>query len=188
MDTTDEQRFTDLYRQHYSALDAYVRRRIHADQVSDVLAEVFLVAWRRLDELPEPTALPWLYGVARHTLSNAYRSEERRFRIFEALASQPIRNSCDHGEAIVQTASLAVAFGTLSDADQEVLRLTLWEDLPASQAAKVLGCNVGTFQVRLHRSRKRLRKALASTSVDESDVRFTTAPQTGGRSWGGADA
>ncbi|MFE4794390.1 RNA polymerase sigma factor [Streptomyces sp. NPDC056708] len=181
MDTaTDEQRFTDLYQQHYSAVDAYVRRRIQADHAPDVLAEVFLVVWRRLDELPANAALPWLYGVARHTLANAYRSDERRLRLAESLAAQPGKEFGDQADAIVQRMSMSIAFDMLNEPDQEVLRLALWEDLSASQAAKVLRCSVATFQVRLHRSRKRLRQALAATSVDEADLRLATAQRMGG--------
>ncbi|MGC5006711.1 hypothetical protein [Streptomyces sp. NBC_00353] len=54
---SDEQRFTELYRRHYSAVDADVRRRIHGDRVADVVAEAFLLAWRRFAALPESKAL-----------------------------------------------------------------------------------------------------------------------------------
>lgn len=184
----DEQRFTDLYREHYSAVDAFVRRRVRADQVTDLVAETFLVAWRRLDELPRSAVLPWLYGVAKYTLANAYRSEERRLRLVESLASQPQAVVGDHSEEVVHRASVAAAFDELSDADQEVLRLTLWEDLTASQAAKVMRCSVATFQVRLHRARKRLRGALVPVSADRGHAQFTGSRQTNGRKRGGGDA
>lgn len=38
---------------------------------ADAVAETFLVAWRRLPEVPSgEEARPWLYGVARRTLAN----------------------------------------------------------------------------------------------------------------------
>ncbi|QIY96067.1 RNA polymerase sigma factor [Streptomyces sp. S1D4-11] len=95
--TTDEQRFTELYRQHYADISAYVRRRIDADQVTDIVAEVFATAWRRLDEIPRRAVLPWLYGVARRTLANAHRSNRRRLNLLEALGGEPSHQVGDHG-------------------------------------------------------------------------------------------
>ncbi|MFF1968718.1 hypothetical protein ACFVW5_34815 [Streptomyces sp. NPDC058232] len=50
--TSDEQRFTELHMQHCSAVDADVRWQIHGDRVADVVADVFLLAWRRSAALP----------------------------------------------------------------------------------------------------------------------------------------
>ena len=44
-----------------------------AQSADDVIADVFLVAWRRLEEVPADP-LPWLLGVARRTLANRCRS------------------------------------------------------------------------------------------------------------------
>ncbi len=68
-------RFEAMFRQHYPEVNAYVRRRTTGD-AGDVVGEVFLTAWRRLDRVPAD-ALPWLLGVARKVLANARRSEHR---------------------------------------------------------------------------------------------------------------
>jgi RNA polymerase sigma-70 factor (ECF subfamily) len=128
--TTDEQRFTELYRQHYADISAYVRRRIDADQVTDIVAEVFATAWRRLDEIPRRAVLPWLYGVARRTLANAHRSNRRRLNLLEALGGEPAHHVGDHAEAVVQRHQIARAFEALSDQDQETLRLSSGKSSP----------------------------------------------------------
>ncbi|MFF0052171.1 hypothetical protein [Streptomyces sp. NPDC005498] len=79
--TSDEQRFTELHMRHCSAVDADVRRRIHGDRVADVVADVFLLAWRRSAALPEGKALARLYELARRTLADAYRSDGHRLRV-----------------------------------------------------------------------------------------------------------
>ncbi len=68
--------FEQLYRQHAGAVLAYARRRTTQEAADDAVAEVFLIAWRRVDDVPaEP--LPWLLGVARRVLANQRRGERR---------------------------------------------------------------------------------------------------------------
>lgn len=73
-------RFSTLYDEHRFALDSYCRRRVASDAVDDVMSEVFLTAWRRMDAIPHDAELPWLYGVARHVICNQRRSLGRRIR------------------------------------------------------------------------------------------------------------
>src|SRR5690349_12050848 len=71
-----EDRFDEIYRRHAAAVLAYARRRVPRDLAEEVVAETFVVCWRRLDRVPED-ALPWLYAVARRTLANQRRAAVR---------------------------------------------------------------------------------------------------------------
>src|ERR671935_449765 len=72
-----DSRFHEIYERHREEVTLYVRRRVAADAVEDLVAETFLVCWRKLDDVPrEP--LPWLYAVARKTLANHYRAAAPR--------------------------------------------------------------------------------------------------------------
>lgn len=151
MNPCDEQRFTALYREHHPAVDAYVRRRLGGSPASDdVVAEVFLTAWRRLDEIPRRAVLPWLYATARRTLANAYRAERRRADLVEEVARQPHGHAADPAEGVAGQLAVAAAFEALSEADREVLRLALWEELPARQAEGVV--HAGTVEDRAGRT------------------------------------
>ena len=57
MQRSSESRFRDIYEHHQEAVTVYVRRRVAADSVDDVVAETFLVCWRKLDQVPRE-ALP----------------------------------------------------------------------------------------------------------------------------------
>jgi Sigma-70 region 2 len=71
--TGDDERFAQVFDAHFRAVSAYALRRTTPAEAEDVVAETFLVAWRRLDELPEdPKA--WLLGVARRILANQRRA------------------------------------------------------------------------------------------------------------------
>jgi RNA polymerase sigma-70 factor (ECF subfamily) len=70
-----EARFDGLYRAHFRAVLAYVARRERSSaDAADLTAEVFAVAWRRIEAVPEPPDdILWLYGTARRVVSDHAR-------------------------------------------------------------------------------------------------------------------
>lgn len=160
-------RFSELYGGTYGLVLGYVRRRIGAESAEDIVAEVFLTAWRHLDRAPaEP--LPWLYRIAWHAIGNQRRSLARRQRLqqqVQALGS-PLRIA-DHADEVVSREALAAALGALTELDREVLRLICWEDLDPADAARVLGCSAATLRVRLHRARRRLARLAQGAAVPD---------------------
>jgi len=158
MDGSREERFTAVYRSHCAQVERYVMRRVPADAVADVVAEVFLTAWRKADDLPRADALPWLYGVARRVLANDRRARQRRADLVGLMAGQPERQLVGATDEVVARADLARAMRGLSESDQEVVRLVLWEELTCSEAAIALGCSPVAARVRMHRARRRLRR------------------------------
>jgi RNA polymerase sigma factor (sigma-70 family) len=153
---SDGERFERLYRANYAAVLAYALRRTAAAQAHDVAAETFLVAWRRLDEVPTE-ARPWLLGTARRVLANQRRSERRRNALAVRLASEP---AADRGQGGDQPQPVLAAVAGLPERDREALLLVAWEGLDHTQAAAAAGCSRPAFAVRLHRARRRLLKAL----------------------------
>lgn len=55
--------FTAMWEQHAPRIMAYALRHVDPDTAQEVLAETFLVAWRRLRDVPGQP-LPWLLVVA----------------------------------------------------------------------------------------------------------------------------
>src|SRR6478735_1380828 len=161
--TDDERaRFSALFDAHYGAVLAYSARRSDPDTAQEVAAETFLVAWRRLRDVPGH-ALPWLLVVARNTLSNQRRGEYRR-AVVEAEAGWLDRvgsGSPDPADAVGERIDVLVALAALSATDRDTLMLVAWDGLSTRDAAKVAGCSIPTFSVRLHRARSRLTAALS---------------------------
>jgi RNA polymerase sigma-70 factor (ECF subfamily) len=156
-------RFELLYGEHASAVKAYILRRAQPSVADDLVAEVFMVCWRRLDKLPaEP--LPWLLGVARRVLSTQRRGERRGAALHRRLAESGMPQQA--GGALPPAvdsagAALREVLEQLSESDREILLLIAWEGLSPTQAAAVLGIKAATLRVRLHRARRRLARALA---------------------------
>jgi RNA polymerase sigma-70 factor, ECF subfamily len=165
---TRSERFERVFRENYAAVRAYALRRAPRGIVQDVVAETFLVAWRRLDDVPDD-ALPWLYGVARRVLANQLRSIDRSAALVRRLAgSAAVAGSRDPGESVGDAEIVRAALGRLSDRDREALTLVAWHGLSGAPAARAAGCSRAAFAVRLHRARARLTaelEALESPAV-----------------------
>ncbi len=154
----DRERFEQLYRENFRAVMRFAATRIDPERAKDVAAETFLVAWRRLDDVPaEPRA--WLLGVARKVIAGQFRSQTRRDALALRLEAEP-GESDDLAAAVADRDEVLAAFATLRERDREVLRLVAWDGLDAAEAAEVLGVTRLSFAVRLHRARRRLERAL----------------------------
>lgn len=140
------ERFEEIYGVYRGRVEAYVRRRAPADLVDDVVADVFVVCLRRIDDVPT-TPLPWLYGVARKTLANERRRRAR---------TTPAEPSIGRDPEPLGDSALAAAFAALGENDREILRLIAWEGFSPGEAAIVLGCSRVTTRVRYHRAKARL--------------------------------
>jgi RNA polymerase sigma-70 factor (ECF subfamily) len=166
----DQARFDAMYREHGGAVRRYVRRRWDAESADDVVADVFVVAWRRLSDVPDDP-LPWLLGVARRVLANRRRGTARDRALLARMRAQPRPGSPSPGAASSESrAAVWEALATLSDRDREVLLLLAWEGLAPAQAARVLGIGANTFAVRTYRARRRFRRALDASSSQADQV------------------
>lgn len=156
----DLRRFQVLYDAHHGALVAYACRRTAAlVDAQDVVADTFTIAWRRLPEVPEgDAALPWLYGVARRVLANQRRGNQRRVDLTARLRGQGSLAPDVEGLVVSgdERRTVIAALSRLRPADQEILRLAVWEELPHRDIAGVVGCSESSVAVRLHRARTRL--------------------------------
>jgi RNA polymerase sigma-70 factor, ECF subfamily len=166
----DRERFRLLFETHHASVLRYAQRRVVADGASDAAAEVFLVAWRRLSDVPTDP-LPWLYGVARGVCANQRRSVARRMRLTERVAmasATGVGVAASNGLDVYEgDSALASAFDLLGEGDREVLALIAWEGLGARDAGHVLGCSIPAVTMRLHRARRRLR-ALLDQQTEEN--------------------
>lgn len=156
-----------VYEAHAHEVLAYFLRRRPPDHAPDLLAEVFLVAWRRRAVAPDaPELRPWLYRTARNVLRNHRRGEARRYRLFERLTGyvDPWIDADDRSDTADRDATVRRALHRLRPVDREILRLSAWEECSNAEIADVLGCSTNAVAIRLHRARRRLRRQLTSVA------------------------
>ena len=171
IDSARRARFEGVAADVYEPLQRYLRRRARPDDAADVLADTLLVVWRRLDEVPhEP--LPWCYGVARRTLANHRRGDDRRLRLVERTAAEPTAPTNDDPQLAVDHADpdLERAIASLSDAEREIVRLWAWERLEPREIADVLDTTPNAVSVALSRAKRKLAERLEPGRQDRPDA------------------
>lgn len=163
MPGTEQRTFDAFVREVAEPVRRYLARRTDPDTAEEAFAEVLLVCWRRVDDLPaEP--LPWVYVVARNCLANAERARRRRGRLVGRLRSLERPGIVPGPAEGADHTALHQALAQLRPADAEVLRLWAWEDLSPGQIATVLEISENAAAIRLHRAKHRLRDLLGKTA------------------------
>ena len=172
-----EERYRCLFDRFHRQVYAYCRRRTDAQTAADCLAETFLVAWRRIDDVPDGDAgLGWLYGVARRVLANEFRHARRSRRLVTRLRGDGSASTPTPEVLVVRqerdTVMLA-ALAQLRPQDQEVLRLAWWEELPHAEIAAMLGCSPNAATHRIHRAASRVAKEYQRLDHGHASVEAT---------------
>ncbi len=154
-ETAREASFRAVYETQFAAMLGYaLRRTTSAEDAADVVAETFLVAWRRIDDLPAGAEQRlWLYGVARRVLANQRRGERRRLALGQLLAGD--LRGIHEDPTPCDREPVRRAWAALRETEREILGLATWEGLGTRELSAVLGCSRTAAKLRLHRARRR---------------------------------
>lgn len=168
--TRDPESFGLVFDRHAPAIHGYIARRLGRDAADDLVAETFLVAFRRRGgyDCGQASARPWLYGIATNLIARHRRDEIRFLRAIARTgvdpAAEPIADRVtERVAAAAMHRGLAAALAGLPAADRSVL-LLITEGLGYQEAALALGVPAGTVASRLARARRKLREALGGVN------------------------
>jgi RNA polymerase sigma factor (sigma-70 family) len=167
--------FAAIFDRHAGPLRGYVARRLGPDAADDIVADTFLIAFRRRGgyDVSRTDAAPWLYGIATNLIGERRRAEVRMYRAYARSGTDPAIEG--HADQVAESVSakaegsrLAAALGSLKKRDRDALLLYTWGDLSYQEVAQALDVPIGTVRSRLNRARRKLRAALGySTSISE---------------------
>ena len=159
--------FESLYSRHRLEVLAYCARRIGPSDAADACSETFLVAWRRIEDVPAPPmTLPYLYGIAGRVLSNHFRALHRRSRLGTVLGSLGVTSPPEPADVVLQNSKnqdVVAAVRRLSPKDREIVMLYTWEELSRETIAEMMGTTKAAIDQRIHRSYRRLARMMAPT-------------------------
>ena len=162
-----QEQFTALWHTEAPRVMAFASRHVGAEAAHDVVAETFMIAWRRWGDLPTPP-IGWLLVTARKVIQNRARAN-RRSRALEqriALLDGVAAYVADSADAALTRREALERLARLDEQHREALLLVSWDGLTNDQAAAVLGIKPATFRRRLSRARAAL---LAPSTPDTID-------------------
>jgi RNA polymerase sigma-70 factor (ECF subfamily) len=152
------QEFDEFYRNHLHLVQKYLSRRVGFEQVEELSAEIFDIAYRRMSQAKLGFELPWLYRIAGFVVANHRRKLNREIN-FLALFAAP--DSAASAEQLALTnLAIAEAWKKLKPAEAAALSLAVFEGLSIEEIAMALGVSKNAVNIKLHRARNELAKLL----------------------------
>lgn len=146
---------------------AYFERRVdqRAD-AADLLGEVMLQAWKRVDVLPGDSERQrmWLFTIARNVLSNHRRASRTRHAVTERLRA--VLHRTDGDTDFGAAADVRDAVRRLPDQQRELVMLVHWDRFSIVEAAELLDVNASTARSRYAAARSALQRALGEAAID----------------------
>ncbi len=158
----DEAAWRELYDAHFDFVYRVARRLGTPEgEVEDVVHDVFVVVYNKLDQFEGGKLTTWLYRITANIVSGKHRKRRVR-KAFESLklwvGAAPPESPERSAERRSASAAVERILERMSPKKREVFVLFELEAIPGEQIAEQLGCPLGTVWTRLHHARKEFLK------------------------------
>ncbi|MDE6265934.1 MAG: RNA polymerase sigma factor [Muribaculaceae bacterium] len=151
-------RFTEIVNRYREPIYWFVRRQVvsHYD-ADDVVQEVFIRAYRSLDNLREENAVrPWLYRIAVNEIARFMASRYRN----EGELTDELSHQLTDGEYVDYDNAMAVTFQkallTLSEKQRTVFELRYYDEMPYEEISEICDTSVNTLKTTYHIARQKV--------------------------------
>ena len=156
-------KFENIYDQFVKDKTVYASRRSkNPETTADIVAETFMICWRRLNDIPDPPdAKFWLYRTARGVISNAYRKKANSEQLGKGLSSFLEKHGQDDfSSSTTDQLFVREELNKLDDDDKEIIMLKYWDGMKAKEIAEIIGISTVAARKRLNRASKLLKVRL----------------------------
>jgi RNA polymerase sigma-70 factor, ECF subfamily len=170
----ETERFADLIRRYQAHVARIVGRRVPADDVEEIIHDVFVRAYVGLAQFSGSVSFDrWLAGIAVRACYDFWRArkgielpvsaltEDHHRWVEQMLSSQSDDRFRDHVQKREAAEVLEWALNKLSPENRAVLTLVHLDGYSVREAAELLGWSLVNVKVRAHRGRQALRKVLS---------------------------
>jgi RNA polymerase sigma factor (sigma-70 family) len=173
-----EKDFRELVRENTPAVAAYLRRRLYPlpnAALDDLIQEVLIIAWRRIDRAPQGAEGAWMIQVAHNVLNNSWRAHSRRSKMELSLRGAQAAPSAETWA--LASSSVRSALQHLSPADREIVMLHNWDGLDVAGIAIALGISARAAESRLTRAHKRFHAAFQAEDSRAGSISPVTSSE-----------
>jgi RNA polymerase sigma factor (sigma-70 family) len=157
--------FRELYEMNVEAVGRFVGRRVSSAQVDDIVAEVFLRAWKARDRFEARgfRYLSWLLRIAQNHIISMQRRPIREDVSLESTAEPRIEDPMDRVVDHLAGKSMRELLTALPERQRIVLELRFVEDLNSTEVGQILGISSDAVRQLTVRSLKQVRSLLGTT-------------------------
>lgn len=157
-----EKAFTELYERYSSRLYAYCRRVMNnREQAEDLFQETFYKFYQRIiDSYKEGSVIGFLITIARNMCLNLQRDKKQFISIDEInnLNEFIVLADSENDSPKEEMFKITIAALELLDPEyKDVLVMKYYSNLEYSEIAEVLGTNVNSVRVRVHRAKEKIK-------------------------------
>ncbi len=149
-----------LFERHQTMLfNFFLRLTGNRAASEDLVQEVFIrILKYRAGYQGESRFVVWMYQIARNAHVDFLRKRRPEVPLDERVEATPGREPLpeDRFEADQEAALVRRALDRLPERKREILLLFRYQDLKLREIAELLGCQVGTVKVQVHRALKDL--------------------------------
>lgn len=168
----DTQLFSELYTRYVDAIYRFALISVrHKETAEDVTSAVFIKALNRIDTFRQSTGSfkSWLYGIARNALIDHHRSSGHELAVDE-MPELPFHQGIERGADIARTLKkIDEELKGIDEDIRQILVLRLWDDLPFSEIAKLVGKSESAVKMTFYRTIETLRASLLVLLVALAD-------------------
>jgi RNA polymerase sigma-70 factor (ECF subfamily) len=169
-----------LFEAYHDRIQRYVLSVVkNRAEAEDLTQETFLRAHRRRDSLRDPEAVRgWLYRIATHVCIDRLRQHKPHISMDGEEGAQRVESAPSSGPGELEAAErketsrcVQRCLDFLPDSYRAVILLYEGHSLTAAEIASLLGENLTTVKMRLHRARRRLQQVMECGCAVSNDAR-----------------
>ncbi|MBZ5710787.1 sigma-70 family RNA polymerase sigma factor [Nannocystis pusilla] len=181
--------FRELYRREFAFVWAVARRLgVPPALIEDAVQDVFLTAYRRLDEVRfEVSARAWLHGVTRNIVARYHRSAARLSRRLAAVAAVPRGPADPPQERLAAAEQLERLLERLSGSTRAAFEMSELFGMSGPEIASELGIPLRTVYSRVRLAREQLVREFGTAGLEHelagARERDAPPPPAAQRSW-----
>lgn len=127
-------------------------KTLHKNTAEDIVSEVFLKAWKNINQFQDGNFSAWLYMIARNSVIDNYRQQKNLVNIEDCWDLADGQDFLTKIDSDLKIEKIKLAMSELKNSERELVIMRLWLDLSFKEIAEQLGKTEGAVKMSFARS------------------------------------